>query len=129
MARTPGSHSRSRPVTDSRQRIWNAIRIYKRFTAFQILSGAGLNKSNVQKYLRALERAGYIAIARKKASGKTLGHAVYRLCRDTGPAHPLPRRDGSGVWDQNQQRLYPYAVTQDAVVSTEPAPDRSHELA
>lgn len=129
MARTPGSHSRTRPVSDQRQRIWNAIRIFKRFTAFQIRSG-GLGESNVRNYLKALERAGYIAVARPRASGKTLGHAVYRLCRDTGPAHPLPRRDGSGVWDQNQQRLYPYPAETEAGGETEADDEgRGHGLA
>lgn len=83
--------------------------VFKEFTAADIFATAEISRSNGYKYLRALCRAGYIRTRRKKANGKSMGHIVWFLVRNTGPRRPLPRWDGTGVWDQNQQKLYPYA--------------------
>ena len=107
--RTPGAYSTSRPQTDIRQQAWNSIRVFKVFTTAQVASTARIGKSNLRKYLGSLHRAGYIVISRPKQNGKSQGHTIYRLARDTGPKHPLPRRDGTGVYDQNQDVLYPFA--------------------
>lgn len=109
MARTEGSHTTKRARVDARDLAWTAIRIHKRFTSANIASTTGVRRDNLKHYLKALRLAGYIRIERPTQSGKSMGHAVWRLTRDTGPKHPLPRRDQSGVWDQNQQILYPYA--------------------
>lgn len=106
--RKPGNHTKSRPVSDRRQQAWNAMITHKRFTTADILTTADIGKYNLRAYLRALHRAGYLRLDRPRQSGKTLGHAVWRLVRHTGPKHPLPRRDNSGVYDPNEDRLYPY---------------------
>lgn len=106
--RTPGSYTKSRPVKDSRQRAWNAMRVHKRFTSADIRSTAEIGERNLRAYLQALHSAGYLRQECPRQSGKTLGHAVWRLVRNTGPSHPLVRRDDSGVYDQNQGVLYPY---------------------
>lgn len=108
MPRTPGATSTHRPVTDTRQKVWNSIRVLKRFTTAQIEATAEVRRDNLRKYLSALDRAGYLVLVRPKQNGKALGHAVWRLARDSGPQHPLPRRDGSGVYDPNHDTLYPY---------------------
>ncbi len=108
MSRTAGATSTRRPVTDTRQKVWNSIRVLKRFTSAQIEATAEVGQRNLNTYIRALSRAGYLALVRPRQSGKSLGHAIWRLSRDSGPQHPLPRRDGSGVYDPNQDTLYPY---------------------
>lgn len=111
MARTDGSHTTRRQRVDVRDLAWTAMRIHKRFTSANIAATTRVGKANLLKYLKSLQRAGYVRIERARQSGKSRGHAVYRLTRDTGVLHPIPRKDESGVWDQNQQTLYPYEET------------------
>lgn len=109
MPGTSGMHQKERRVRDVRQRAWNAMLIHKTFTSFQIQASSDIGKSNLSKYLKALARAGYIKVQRPRQSGRTMGHTVWRLARNTGPKCPIVRADGSGVYDCNQDRLYPYA--------------------
>lgn len=108
MPRTPGSLSQAHRVPGARQRLWNSIRVLKRFTSAQLEATAAVNPANLQKYLLALDHAGYLALARPKQNGKAMGHAVWRLARDSGPLAPIVRANGSGVYDPNQATLYPY---------------------
>jgi len=85
------------------------MRVFKVFTVVQILSVAEIGRPNLRKYMKFLLRAGYLRIARPKQNGKSEGHTVWRLVRSSGPKHPLPRRDGSGVYDPNHDALYPYS--------------------
>lgn len=106
MPRTPGSHSTRRPVADVRQRAWNSIRVLKRFTVADLAATADAGGRNLRAYLQALARAGLIAVAVPKRNGHAGGHVVWRLARDLGPSHPLPRRDGSGVHDPNHDAVH-----------------------
>jgi hypothetical protein len=108
MSRTPGSTSTRRPAAELRQKAWNSMRVLKRFTTTQIIATAGISAVNLRKYLPALRRAGYLALDRPKRNGHVLGHAIWRLTRDTGPRAPIARGDGTGLYDPNQDRLYPY---------------------
>ncbi|MDG4595520.1 MAG: hypothetical protein P9F75_07470 [Candidatus Contendobacter sp.] len=120
MPRTPGSHSTRRPTADVRQRAWNSIRVLKRFTAVDLAATAAIGPFNLRKYLKALARAGVIVVAVPKRNGHAGGHVVWRLARDLGPLHPLPRRDGSGVYDPNRDRLHPYAEAADDRAAARP---------
>lgn len=84
------------------------MRVFKVFTTAQIIATSGIEKANLRKYLQSLRRAGYTCIAQPKRNGKSQGHALWRLTRDSGPKHPLPRRDGTGVYDPNHGVVYPY---------------------
>ena len=108
MLRLPGSLTRHHAVAGARQRLWNAMRIFKVFTAAEIAPVADASPANVQKYLRALAQAGYLRLARAKRNGAVSGHAVWRLVRNSGPRCPIARSDGSGVYDPNTDQLYPY---------------------
>lgn len=108
MSRTPGATSTRRPVTELRQKAWNSIRVLKRFTTAQVIATADISPANLRHYLPALARAGYLVLVRPKQNGKSLGHAVWRLARDTGPRAPIVRTDSSGVYDPNHDALYPY---------------------
>lgn len=107
MSRLPGATSKTHRVVCARQRVWNSIRVLKRFTAAQLEATATIRRANLQKYLLALDRAGYLTLVRPKQNGKSLGHAIWRLARDTGPRAPIVRTDSSGVYDPNHDALYP----------------------
>lgn len=109
MTRSVGSSTRSRPVSAPRQRIWNSIVVHKRFSTLDIQATAEVHTRNLNLYLRALERAGYLRIIRPRQT-RSMGHAVWTLIRHTGPKHPVVRRDGS-VFDPNNGKLYEYATT------------------
>lgn len=106
VARLTGSLTKSHRVPVARQRAWNAIRIFKVFRASEIAVGADINEANLQKYLLALQRAGYLRVERPKQNGKSLGHVVWRLVDNTGPHCPIVRQDG--VYDPNQDRVRAY---------------------
>jgi len=108
MPGTPGMQQRHRAGLDIRQQAWNSIRVLKRFTSAQVEATAEISRDNLRKYLKALDRAGYLVLAKPKRNGKSLGHAVWRLARDSGPRAPIVRTAGSGVYDPNQDTLYPY---------------------
>lgn len=108
--RTKGAYSTRRPASESRQLAWNSMRVMGIFTRPDIIGTAQISPVNLKKYLPALQQAGYVSIARPKQNGKSQGHIVYRLKRNTGPRAPIPRTDGSGVYDPNQDVLYPFAV-------------------
>jgi len=107
--RTPGSLTRHHAVVDARQRLWNAMRIYKLFTVAEIAPVADASLANAKKYLRALARAGYLRLERPKRNGCVNGHAIWRLLRNSGPRRPHPLRDLTGVYDPNSDQLYPYS--------------------
>lgn len=93
---------------DVRQRVWTAMRIFKIFTAVQIQATADVHRYNLYKYLKALQRSGYLIAHRPKRNGFPGGHAVWRLARDSGPSAPIVRREGNGVYDPNHDTVYPF---------------------
>ncbi|MFO1417286.1 MAG: hypothetical protein U1E83_01315 [Methylotetracoccus sp.] len=114
MARTPGSFSRARPAKDIRQRAWACMRYLGRFSPPEIQISADISYENLRKYLRALEKAGFVKRQRQKRNGEAAGHVIWLLVRNTGPKHPIARKWG-GVYDPNTGEEYP--VTEPA---TEP---------
>lgn len=94
-----------------RVRIWRAIRIRKKFSIPDLegIVGTGEEKditSNIGKYLRALESAGYIIRMAKKQSGPSLtsnGYLRWRLDpqKDTGPHAPIWRQGKGSMYDPN----------------------------
>lgn len=109
MPGTLGMHHRQPRIGNSRQRIWNALRIFKLFTTAEIGPVADAGDANVQKYLRALARAGYLRLERAKRNGSVDGHAIWRLLRNSGPHCPIVRSGDAGVYDPNTDQLYPYS--------------------
>ena len=105
MARLPGTRSIAVTVGNARQKMWRSMRILRRFTAAEIEATAEAGTSNVQRYVKALLRAGFLRIARPKREGVKGGHPVYQLARDSGPKPPRVRVDGS-VYDANTDEVY-----------------------
>jgi hypothetical protein len=65
-------------------------------------------KSNLQKYLQHLKRAGYLAEVKRAAptSLTSNGEKRYLLIRNTGPLAPILKITKAQVFDQNQQVHY-----------------------
>jgi hypothetical protein len=99
-----------RPVADTlRQRAWTAMRISPRFTvaSLTVLARQAKDKypeDELRRYLRALLRAGYVALLPARAGEPGAGAAApkqWRLLRDTGPSAPVLRKRGKLMFDPN----------------------------
>ncbi len=78
-----------------RQAIWTeARRRPQAVSAWVIAERTGVLRKTVSDYLRALERAGHLALV---IDAEAEGDRVYVLVRDTGHEAPRVRRDGSAV--------------------------------
>lgn len=94
-----------------RVRIWRAIRIRKSFSIPELegIVATGEEKdivSNIGKYLRALESAGYLIRMNKRLRGSSLtsnGYLRWRLdpLKDTGPQAPIWRQSKNTLLDPN----------------------------
>jgi len=94
-----------------RARVWRAIRIRRKFSIPEIeplvLQGSEKNmRSNIGKYLKALELAGYLVKMKQREAGTALtsnGFARWWLPDDknTGPIAPVWRPAKNVVFDQN----------------------------
>lgn len=92
-----------------RQRAWNAMRMGGAFTIGDLVMAGcdGSEKSaasNLQRYLKSLVRAGYVAELPVRARGTkqtSNGFKRYRLLRDTGPVAPVWRPSKHDLFDHN----------------------------
>lgn len=71
-----------------RARLWQSMRVLRRFTVADIVAAGEVGESAATKYVRFLRQAGYLRVVQPKREGITGGHAVYALVRDTGPHAP-----------------------------------------
>lgn len=100
----PGKHAPN-PL---RQRAWAAMRIAQKFSIPDIcLMAAEGNERDIEfalgKYLRALERAGYLVRLPVKERG---GFIRYRLVRSSGPLAPQWRAIDNTVRDANTDEVF-----------------------
>lgn len=97
-----------------RERAWKAIRIRKKFCLNDVivLVAKGKEKdilSNVGKYVRALERAGYLTRLAKRNPGvmtTSNGFLRYFLVRNTGPKAPVWQQNKDCVYDPNDEKTH-----------------------
>ncbi len=76
-------------TTCLRQKMWQSMRIMKRFTVPDILRTVpGATKSNARKFFIRLEQAGIIKKVGSYVSGRTGEYQGYALIQDTGPVMP-----------------------------------------
>jgi hypothetical protein len=113
--KVPGTTTGRRVIKGTlRTRVWSAIRIRRKFSVAEIVplvvSGTerGDCTSNVEKYIRALRKAGYLTVMVRKEPGsvpKSHGHQRYWLQdeKDTGPQAPVWRADFGTVYDPNTE--------------------------
>jgi len=90
---------------DALQRVWQAMRIKRRFTIPELQAAAGeigkpVHYVHVHRYLSALRRAGYVRLVRSYR-GRIGEHAVFQLACDSGPLRPLVRQ--KMVFDPNMR--------------------------
>lgn len=101
-----------------RVKTWRAMRQRKKFSLNDliVLVADGDEKaieSNVGKYLRALERTGYLTRMARRAAGTATtsnGFLRYLLVRDSGPLAPVWRQGKSAVYDPNTQEEHGYVA-------------------
>lgn len=98
-----------------RERAWRAMRIRKRFTVPDLVTDAateadGEPANNLRRYLRALERAGYVANTPRRIAGTAMtsnGHLLWILVKDTGPLAPIVLTKLAAIRDQNTREDVP----------------------
>ncbi len=101
MARTVAAYSTTHQAPRLHQ-VWQSMRIMRtRFTTADLVSTTTASESAVHKYCRALARAGFLRLVQARVSGRPASRDVWALVRDTGPAAPIRRQDGTGVYDPN----------------------------
>ena len=106
MARPFGTYNTATRAPRLHQ-VWQSMRILRgRFTSADLLTTADSGESAVHKYCRALCQAGYLRLVQAAESGRTGSRNVYALVRDSGPAAPIRRADGSGVYDPNTRVVW-----------------------
>ena len=96
MARTKGARCTEAKADNlSRKQAWQTMRIMRRFTRADILTTAAIEKSNLDKYIRALVRCNFLVVAQERVSGRPGSRDVLRIARDNGPRPPILHTDGS----------------------------------
>lgn len=109
-----GKHTAPKVNKNSlRIRVWRAMRIRGKFSIPELamLVAQGGEKdiiSNIGKYVRALQKAGYLAEMIKREKGNAItsnGHKRYWLLpeRDAGPQAPVWRVAANTVYDPNTE--------------------------
>lgn len=86
----PVTKKRRAPMTPGkgRSRMWQSMRILRRFTSADLQAAAETSAENCSDYLHGLLDAGYLRIVKSFRRGYVGGHAVYQLIKDTGPYAP-----------------------------------------
>jgi len=95
----------------ARQRIWQSMRIMRRFTRVDLAMTAEVSPAAVNGYIMPLMRAGYVAKVRERqrtGRGCVAGDfSVYRLVQNTGPHAPRHWRTRGLVYDVNLHQERP----------------------
>ncbi|HYW03586.1 MAG TPA: hypothetical protein VFA86_06540 [Gammaproteobacteria bacterium] len=91
-------------ATSARSRIWQSMRVLRRFDVPQLMATAEASRNNVGRFVLGLRRAGVIRVVRQHCNGHAGDCAVYQLVRNLGPHAPRVRIDGT-CWDPNGQRF------------------------
>lgn len=95
-----------------RERAWTAMRLKGKFSVADLVmlcveGGERAIESNLRKYLRALERVGYVRqlAVREQGSAPTSNGCVrYQLLVNTGPLAPVWRLSHAKVYDPNVEK-------------------------
>ena len=100
MARVRGAYSTA-SQGPALGRVWQCMRVMRRFTRGQLMTTAEAGETAVQKYVRALADAGYLRLVAPRVNGRPGSQDEWQLVRDSGPQPPIRRKDGNGVFDPN----------------------------
>jgi hypothetical protein len=91
------------------RRLWKAFRIQKRTDAKILGLAANAADTTAREFLGLLKRAGYVEIV-THGNSRTGAMSIYRIVRDTGPAHPI--RVFDALYDRNTKLVHPLAPAQ-----------------
>ena len=72
-----------------RNKVWQSMRILRRFTVSDLCRTSGAKRSNVRKFVKRLEVHGYIAQLGSYTSGRAGVFKGLRLVKDIGPHYPM----------------------------------------
>lgn len=101
MAGTNGADTWSlTPRAKARARLWQSMRILRRFTLPMLMTTAETKFDNTRIYVRALCVAGLIRQATPKRNGRKGGHMEWILVRDAGPRAPRVQKNRR-IYDPN----------------------------
>lgn len=79
-----GETARAPKPRSTRQRIWSAVRVMKRFDLVEICIAASVEKRTARRFLNQLTRAGYLCRTDRHGDDQPR----WRLSRPSGPTHP-----------------------------------------
>lgn len=95
----------SKRKVKSNQKIWNYIRRNKIFRAGDVLIVCETSYTYFAKYLRFLEKSGYVEFIKGKRN--TLSNREYRLVKNTGVKAPLV--SDNSLFDYNTNECFDYS--------------------
>ena len=98
------TNSSARVPSVTRQRMWNSIRVLRKFDIPDVMMAAEVKRNTVSRFFVELSKAGYIRKIHPRGA-KQGDRSVFILCRNTGPIAPIARKK-LGMWDENEQKLY-----------------------
>lgn len=112
-----------------RERVWRAIHIRRKFTVPEIITlvvdgtERGDVTSNVQKYIRALARAGYLIEMKRRepcVSPTSPGFKRWWMQDEkyTGPIAPVVRNNFTIVYDPNTEETHDISAKEDVEVQS-----------
>lgn len=95
----------------ARDRAWQSMRMLRRFCLRDLQATAEISYDNIKKYVRGLERSGYLRRVGRYESGRKGSHITWLLVRDTGPYAPRMQSDGS-TYDPNLHKVIEGGIKQ-----------------
>jgi len=94
MARQPAQHE-IKGGKSPRQKVWEQMRTNAdRFTQVQIVRGCKVSEDTVKDYVKALLKAGFIAVIDSEPVGTMCKRNVYSLIKDNGIEAPRVSKNG-----------------------------------
>jgi len=102
-------------TSSKQQKMWNAIRIFNKFTLANIAAGTNTSTKVVGTYVNALAKAGIVRCSHPANKIKNTP-AYFRLIKDLGNLSPVRREDC--IFDLNAQKAYPFKHVDKASQST-----------
>lgn len=99
-----GTHQDRKALSPTRYRLWQSMRVLRRFTSSQLAATSEVSYGATKRYVRELTRAGYLKeVTPPRPHRGREGEAIKVLARDSGPKPPRVRGDGT-VFDPNVDR-------------------------
>ncbi len=89
MAGIKGMVASSPRKNTSRRKVWQSMRILRRFSVPDLCRTSGAKTNNVRKFVLGLLKHGYVAKISDNLSGHAGSYHAYRLVRDVGPEYPM----------------------------------------